>query len=79
MDIFSRIYYALAECCTGVKMKERRPQLEAVLDDLKRLNKDEFKFVIKQYLVVLFRFRPPLLFALMTLVAYFPISYVISS
>lgn len=50
MDIFSRIYYALAECCTGVKMKERRPQLEAVLDDLKRLNKDEFKFVIKQYL-----------------------------
>jgi hypothetical protein len=31
-------------------MKERRPQLEAVLDDLKRLNKDEFKFVIKQYL-----------------------------
>ena len=49
MDIFSRIYYALMECCTGIKTKER-PPLDAVLDDLKRLSKDEFKFVIKQYL-----------------------------
>ena len=50
MDIFSRIYNAFSECCFGVRFKERRPVLDSVLDDLKRLTKDEFKFVIKQYL-----------------------------
>ena len=50
MDILSRIYSAFYDCCTGLRFKEQRPTIDAVLRDVKALAKYEFNFVLKQYL-----------------------------
>lgn len=50
MDIVSRIFSAFYECCVGMRFKEQRPSLDSVLHDMKQLTKDEFNFVLKQYL-----------------------------